>query len=73
MAPASLTRSVSILERNTRLPDDTLVIFDRPVDDPSDPGEPRTVALARSDWLDFGSPAEITVTIEAGDQLNPGG
>lgn len=74
MGTPAMTRTRSILERNTRLPDDTLVVFDHPAEaDPADGDRVRTVALNRSDWVELGSPDEITVTIEPGDQLNTGG
>ena len=71
---SGLSATVKLLHR-IPIRDGTRVIYRHVDDRPYDP-QATTVYVNADDFLDLGSPDEITVTIQPGDQLNnedPGG
>ena len=62
---ALLSKSQRVLDR--MMTKDGLVQFSQP---DMEPGLKTTLVLREQDWTDFGSPAQVTVAISAGDLLN---
>lgn len=63
----ALTRSTSVLSLTCE--GGTFAIFQATYDDTGEVY--KSLGIPIQDWRDFGSPREITVTIDPGDTLNP--
>lgn len=65
------TKSVMVRTTSNKIGTKTICFRNSDHNEPvKDRGPMRRVDLALSDWLELGSPDEITVTIEPGDTLN---
>lgn len=62
---ALLSKSQRVLDR--MMIRDGLVQFSQP---DMEPGLETTLMLREQDWIDFGSPGQVTIAIFAGDLLN---
>lgn len=65
-----VTKSEKLLKRMPGADTESYVSFSRDPDEPED--FPASLAISRDEFLDLGSPEEITVTVEPGDRLNDG-